>query len=341
MTQFTKTSPGRKLRKKPPSSEAADTEQKGRKQRLIIASLIIAVIAVVVGVGYYLIYVAPFQQTIIVVNDVSSINMRYFLKRTYMASKDPQLMLENLTQELIIKQVVPQPPYNIKVTAEDIDQALREIARRESETISDSEFREWYRQQLNQTGLSDAEYRDLTYTNLLKARLYMYLAEREPTETMHFYLHAIFLDSPQDAETVRARWEAGEDFADLAREVSTDEVSAEHGGDIGWFPRKTLGDTFREALLGLDVGEVSQPVPIVQWETEEVTVTYALIMVSDKAVREMDEDALAIVYSKAFEEWLLNQRQFHKVSVYGRDGAGNWGSKTISWINWQLQEMAR
>ena len=343
MTQFMKTSSRRRLAKKPPSSEAADTEQKGRRQRLIIASLVITVIAVVVGVGYYLIYVAPFQQTTLVVDDVS-INMRYFLKRTYLANQDPETMLWNLTNELVIKQAAPQQPYNIKVTTEDIDEGLMGIARGENETISDSEFREWYRQQLNESGLSDTEYRDLMYTTLLKVGLYMYLGEREPTETMHFYLHAIFLDSYEDALAIRARWEAGEDFADLAREVSTNAVSAENSGEIGWLAYKTLGDdTLKKTIIDLDVGEVSQPVAIDQTETEtgEVEVTYALIMFSDKAIREMDEETLAIAQSNAFNDWLLNERRFHKVLAYGRDGAGNWGSKTIAWINWQLQEMAK
>ena len=347
MAQFTKTSSRRKLLKKPPSSEAADTERKGRKQGLIIASLIIMVIAAVVGIGYYLIYAAPFQQTIIVVDD-TSINMRYFLKRTQMASEDPMTMLGNLTNELIIKKVAPQPPYNIEVTAEDIDETLREIARGESETISDSEFREWHRQQLNETGLSDSEYKDLMRTLLLRAGLHMYLAERMPTVAEQVHLHAIFVESYEDAEAIRARWEAGEDFADLAREVSTDEASVENGGEIGWFPYGVLDDTFSYVALNLAVGEVSQPVPIEQAQTEEVSpeevspeeVTYALIMVSEKAdAREVDENYLPILQSKALDEWLINESQFHKVEFHGRNNG--FDSETAAWIGWQLQRMAK
>jgi hypothetical protein len=292
----------------------------------------------VIGVGYYLIYVAPFQRTVIAVED-TSINMRYVLQRAHMAGGAPLATLELLTQELIIKQVAPQPPYNIEITAEDIDEALRGIARGEGGTISDSEFREWYRQQLNENKLSDAEYRDLIYTMLLKFRIRQHLAEGVPAKAMQVYLHAIFVDSRGDAEDVRTRWEAGEAFADLAREVSTD-GRAENGGEIGWLPYEVLdaGDaTLSEAVRSLDVGQVSQPVPIVQ--AESGAVTYALMMVSEKAARDVDEDALVVLQDEAFEDWILDVTQLFSVAWYGLNNG--FDSETLAWIDWQLQKMAR
>ncbi len=342
MTQFTKTSSRRKLLKKPPSSEAAGPEQKGRKRGLIIASLIIAVIAVVVGVGYYLIYVAPFQQTIIVMDD-ASINMRYFLKRIQLAGEDPMAMLETITNELIIKQVAPQPPYNIKVTAEDIDEALRGIARGESGTISDSEFREWYRQQLNESGLSDAEYRDLMYTTLSKVRLHMYLAERVPTVAEQVYLHAVVLDT-NDMEEIQERYQEGEDLSEVTKEIWLEKEAQDKVEDSGWLPYGVLDDTFRYAVLNLDVGEVSRPISTDPEQAASATdpeqVTYALLMVSEKAdAREVSEDALAILQGKALEDWLFNEVQLHKVEFHGFNNG--YDSETHAWINWQLQKMAR
>ena len=164
-----------------------------------------------------------------------------------------------------------------------------------------------------------------------------------PTVAEQVYLHAIFIDSYEDAETVRARWEAGEDFADLAREVSTDEVSAENGGEIGWFPYGVFDDTFRYAVLNLDVGEVSRPIATdpeqETYATDPEQVTYALLMVSEKAAREVDEDALAILQGKALEDWLMNEMQLHKVEFHGLNNG--YDSETHAWINWQLQKMAR
>ncbi len=62
------------------------------------------------------------------------------------------------------------------------------------------------------------------------------------------------------AKTVRARLEAGEDFAKLAREVSDDPSAKQNGGDLGSFSRAQMVPAFAEAAFALKVGELSQPV---------------------------------------------------------------------------------
>lgn len=63
------------------------------------------------------------------------------------------------------------------------------------------------------------------------------------------------------AEALRERILAGEDFAELAREYSDDPGSAPDGGDLGMAGRDTFVPPFEQALFGLEsVGEVSEPV---------------------------------------------------------------------------------
>ena len=58
---------------------------------------------------------------------------------------------------------------------------------------------------------------------------------------------------------VQDKLEAGEDFAELAREYSDDTTSANIGGDMGWFPPEAYGERVSQTLDGLEPGEVSQP----------------------------------------------------------------------------------
>ena len=62
------------------------------------------------------------------------------------------------------------------------------------------------------------------------------------------------------AADVRARIEAGEDFGDLAREFSVDDISAEDDGDIGYTDGSVFPAEMEDALAALEVGEVSAPV---------------------------------------------------------------------------------
>lgn len=51
----------------------------------------------------------------------------------------------------------------------------------------------------------------------------------------------------------------GEKFETLAKEYSTD-TSKDNGGDLGWFDKKSMDETFSKAAFGLKVGQVSDPV---------------------------------------------------------------------------------
>ena len=59
------------------------------------------------------------------------------------------------------------------------------------------------------------------------------------------------------AEKVLARVKSGEDFSKVAKEVSTDPVSASRGGEIGPFRRGDLVPEFEKAVFPLKVGEIS------------------------------------------------------------------------------------
>lgn len=62
------------------------------------------------------------------------------------------------------------------------------------------------------------------------------------------------------AAEVKTRLDDGEDFGELAREYSDDVVSAEDDGDIGYTDGNVFPDALEQALLTLEVGEVSEPV---------------------------------------------------------------------------------
>jgi peptidyl-prolyl cis-trans isomerase SurA len=62
------------------------------------------------------------------------------------------------------------------------------------------------------------------------------------------------------AASLKARAEAGEDFADLAREYSEDIGSAQEGGELGWVSPGQMVPEFQQAMDKTAVGQISDPV---------------------------------------------------------------------------------
>lgn len=79
----------------------------------------------------------------------------------------------------------------------------------------------------------------------------------------HIMIQSSELVTPENAveqiENLHERIEDGEDFAELAREYSDDQTSANIGGLLNWFPRGRYGQRIQEVLDGLQAGEISEP----------------------------------------------------------------------------------
>ncbi|MEQ8200331.1 MAG: peptidylprolyl isomerase [Syntrophomonadaceae bacterium] len=80
-------------------------------------------------------------------------------------------------------------------------------------------------------------------------------AREEQVQASH-----ILVDTEEKAREIEQRLANGEDFAQLARENSTDTASAANGGDLGFFGRGQMVAEFEAAALGMQVGQVSEPV---------------------------------------------------------------------------------
>jgi len=110
---------------------------------------------------------------------------------------------------------------------------------------------------------------------------------RPPEETAVKASHILFraaegddeakAEARQEANEVRARLNAGEDFAVLAQEFS-DDGTASRGGDLGWFGPGRMVSEFEDAAFGARIGRVVGPV--------ETQFGYHLIKVTDRATEE-------------------------------------------------------
>lgn len=79
---------------------------------------------------------------------------------------------------------------------------------------------------------------------------------REPTP--EFNASHIIVETEEEAQALRTRLDEGADFAELARENSTDGAAA-NGGSLGWFGLGAMVPEFEEAVTAMEVGEIEGP----------------------------------------------------------------------------------
>ena len=336
MPQLNRTSPGNNPDRKALGSKVVAGDRKGRRTAFIIASVVVVLILIIVGVSYYFSEDARYNRLTVITVDNLSIKMDYFLKRIKLADSDAMNMIMPLTNELLIKIAAPQ--YVGEVTPEDIDQELRSKASGDGETISEIEFKEWYRQQLNEIGLSDAEYRDRITTSILATRLQEYLAERVTTVAEQVHLHSVLV-STEDVNKIYEK----ENVVDkqLISEIWQAKQSEGTVEDLGWLPRGVLPIGFDETVFSLAIGDVSEPLaytpPASDSTSTETETLYYLLMVSEKADnREIDEQPLQTLKATALDTWLAEEIELHEVGWHGRENG--FDSVTAAWINYQLSK---
>ena len=354
------------LPKKP--TETKEAKQRRRRTNAIItASAILAFIIIVAGGGWYWVYQVPLKAPVIKVND-QTISIMYLLNLTLMNSSAPtdtMSMIQSIIDNCIVEQVASQPPYNIKVSESDIDKGLRAEANAyyygtdtstssttttttTAKTVTDAEFNEWYRQQLNKSQLSATQFRELEKVALIETQLETYLEARMPTTTDQLHVFDIVAPDLTTAQDIQTRINNGEDFQTIARESSQDSDTAAKGGDMGWLPLSALDSSLSSTANNLPIGQVSAPV---QTSTDAQaaesssdgsnTEPYYLLMVTEKSTgREIDPQYVSYLQTNLLQDWLTKESGIQKIKLLGKGTSGGYDSETSAFLQYEIQKLA-
>jgi len=249
-------------------------QQQKKRRRIILGSGILVIVAAlsIVGVGiynrWYIPEYKPLRETVIEVND-TKFDMDYYIK-----------MLRYYGGGMPIEQMGFVADEVVKVI--ERSELMRQGAMALGISVSDKEVDE----ELKSRDLQlSKDYRDVVRTQMLVSKLSdEYFDQKVPQFAEQRHIFAMFLESESQVNEVRARLEAGEDFAQLAGELSLDATCKEKKGDLGWRPEGILSLMFATPVLdeyafNCEVGVLSQPI---YDENKTKSVGYWLIKVSER-----------------------------------------------------------
>lgn len=136
----------------------------------------------------------------------------------------------------------------------------------------------------------------------------------------------ILVETEEEAQEVLTRLEEGEDFGEVAADVSIDPSAAENDGDLGEFSRGQMVPEFSEAVFASEEGEVIGPV--------ETQFGFHVIEVGEidegppleDVEEELREGLLGAERDQAVQDWLTEKSQEAEVTVNPR--FGEWDEET-------------
>lgn len=179
------------------------------------------------------------------------------------------LMGKGILEQMIIEILIEQKAEEQKVTVrpEEIDDKIDEIKKQ-------SAGEEIFMQELSKIGMTIEELRQQAESQILMEKL----VAKEVTVTEediknHFERYKanfakpeevrashILLRTEEEAKGVLSQLKAGADFAELAKEKSTDPGTKDKGGELGFFSRGRMTPAFEKAAFALEAGGISEVV---------------------------------------------------------------------------------
>jgi foldase protein PrsA len=277
-----------------------------KKVYFTISGVIVMVMAILFGTAFNQDTVASVDGETITKNELYDVLVKQY------GQDSLSYLIDNKIVEIAARKE------NVKISDEDVDAEMKEF-------VEANGGEESFHYALEQSGLTEKEIETeivnyLKIVKLLESEVDITdeemkthfeenkdsYNEPEQVEASH-----ILVENEETANEVKEKLDTGEDFAELAKEYSTDTSNAENGGELGYFSKGTMVEEFDNIAFSINVGEISDPV--------KTDFGYHIIHVTDKKeakeanFEDHKEEIEQILFdqeiSTEYSTWITEQRE--------------------------------
>ena len=165
-------------------------------------------------------------------------------------------------------------------------------------------------QRMVKLGFDEDVFRKFFEAQLLETKLREEISAEIPTTQTQVWARHILVADEQAAKDIIVRLQAGEDFATLAQQLSTDTGSGLNGGDLGWFGSGAMVPEFEDAAFALkNPGDFTT-------EPVQSDFGYHIVQLIAKQDRPLTSDQYETAKQKAFADWLTAAKEEYGVETF-------------------------
>ena len=149
----------------------------------------------------------------------------------------------------------------------------------------------------NEAQFTSKDFVEIFRASLLYEKVLEAVTQDLASEDDVVWARHILVATAEEAALIKERLNAGDDFAVLAAEFSTDESNKFSGGDLGWFEKGQMVAEFENATFGLtEIGQISDPI--------QTSFGYHIIQLLGKEKRPVSEGRIQTLKQEQFDQWL-------------------------------------
>ncbi len=238
----------------------------------------------------------------------------------------PDTTLDELIDAELVRQKAEEE--GLTVTKEEVTQAINDELRLAFETapqqpitgteqlptptpIPQKQIDDLYQTVLSNMNLSNRSFRAIVERSLISDKVQELLASQVPTTGLVVNVQLIQTETEEDAVAAMERIEGGEDFAIVAQEVSTDTLTAEDGGNVGWVTTGQLSARYGSDLEAFVFSVETGKLGIVEGDG-----MFYVVLVSERDENgPLPSEVLTTRQNSALSDWLQERKASPDVQV--------------------------
>ncbi|MDE3095139.1 MAG: peptidylprolyl isomerase [Chloroflexota bacterium] len=289
-----------------------------RASRLLLwggVALIILIAAGFIGFGYYYTVIRPRHRTVLAADGISisylamKRRMAYDLQQnpSYLQSQAalaslPQAVYQELLDEIVLVTRGPSDQ-GIQISPADFDLQLRtKIGVAKDASLQ--QFAAAFRGVLQRSGLHEDEYRRMVLAQMIEGKIRAKITQELPATVPQAKVEVIQVATKAAADAALFRVKAGQDWATVAKEVSTEPNKATTGGLHDYTTEGDMNPAYSGFAFSAKPGQISDVITA----GSSSAATYYVVRLVDRADKPLTAQQKPGEVNSRYSKWLSDMQ---------------------------------